>query len=130
VCNLYAQYQRDQDDPNSKPYTKQRRKLNSKDAKKTKTQDWNYVAGGTMAITLELSDNKWRPTADLPTLWDENQDALLALPLAAMFSGKAFGGCECLFHSCLGSAVWLGMAAASERRPAGSWPHPTTRSGE
>ncbi|GBF96907.1 carboxypeptidase D [Raphidocelis subcapitata] len=50
-------------------------------------QDWNYVAAGTMAITLEVSDNKWRPAQDLPTLWEENREALVELPLAAMFGG-------------------------------------------
>eukprot|EP00878_Enallax_costatus_P002023 GHUV01002187.1.p1 GENE.GHUV01002187.1~~GHUV01002187.1.p1 ORF type:complete len:558 (+),score=92.71 GHUV01002187.1:1290-2963(+) len=50
-------------------------------------QDWNYIAGKCLAITLELSDNKWRPESDLPTLWDENKDALVEFPLAAALGG-------------------------------------------
>jgi hypothetical protein len=40
-----------------------------------------------MDITLELSDSKWRPEGDLQQLWEDNRDALLALPLAAMLGG-------------------------------------------
>eukprot|EP00879_Flechtneria_rotunda_P009865 GHRR01010317.1.p1 GENE.GHRR01010317.1~~GHRR01010317.1.p1 ORF type:complete len:336 (+),score=116.49 GHRR01010317.1:2158-3165(+) len=50
-------------------------------------QDWNYVAADCLSITLELSDNKWRPESDLQLLWQENIDALLALPLAAALGG-------------------------------------------
>ncbi|KAI8473599.1 MAG: hypothetical protein J3K34DRAFT_518884 [Monoraphidium minutum] len=50
-------------------------------------QDWNYVAAGCMAITLEVSQDKWRAEADLPSLWEENRAALLALPLAAVLGG-------------------------------------------
>lgn len=50
-------------------------------------QDWNYVVGGAMSITLELSEEKWRPEADLPALWHDNKDALPALALAAALGG-------------------------------------------
>jgi carboxypeptidase D len=51
-------------------------------------QDWQYLAAGCMDITLELSDDKWRPEGDLPLLWEENKDALLALPVAAVLGGE------------------------------------------
>lgn len=51
-------------------------------------QDWNYLAAGCMDITLELTDDKWRPEADLTQLWEENKQALTALPLAAALGGE------------------------------------------
>lgn len=54
-------------------------------------QDWQYLAAGCMDITLELSDDKWRPEGDLPLLWEENKDALLALPVAAVLGGEQLG---------------------------------------
>jgi hypothetical protein len=53
-----------------------------------------------MSITLELSDNKWRPPADLPMLWEENRDALLALPLMAALGGE--------WHHTRGGAIETG----------------------
>jgi hypothetical protein len=46
--------------------------------------------GCDLDITLELSEHKWRPAADLPLLWEENKDALLALPLAAALGGECW----------------------------------------
>ncbi|KAF8071164.1 SOL1 [Scenedesmus sp. PABB004] len=63
-------------------------------------QDWNYFAARCFGLTLELSDAKWRPPADLPKLWDENRDALLALPLAA-----ALGGVRGVVSARNGSAI-------------------------
>jgi len=54
-------------------------------------QDWNYLAAGCMDITLELTDDKWRPEADLTQLWEENKQALTALPLAAALGGEWLG---------------------------------------
>lgn len=51
-------------------------------------QDWDYLAAGCMDITLELSERKWRPPGDLAALWEENRDALLALPMAALLGGE------------------------------------------
>lgn len=51
-------------------------------------QDWNYLAGRCLAITLELSQSKWRPEGELQSLWQENREALLALPLAAGLGGE------------------------------------------
>lgn len=39
-------------------------------------------------ITLELSEQKWRPEADLGKLWEANKDALLQLPLVATLGGE------------------------------------------
>eukprot|EP00879_Flechtneria_rotunda_P012002 GHRR01012535.1.p1 GENE.GHRR01012535.1~~GHRR01012535.1.p1 ORF type:complete len:436 (+),score=143.34 GHRR01012535.1:2313-3620(+) len=63
-------------------------------------QDWNYVAADCLSITLELSDNKWRPESDLQLLWQENIDALLALPLAA-----ALGGVHGMVYSSNGTSL-------------------------
>jgi hypothetical protein len=51
-------------------------------------QDWQYVTTGCMDITLELSDDKWRPEGDLGILWEENREALVALPVAAVLGGE------------------------------------------
>nr|XP_046190062.1 carboxypeptidase M-like isoform X3 [Oncorhynchus gorbuscha] len=41
-------------------------------------QDYNYVWGQCLEITLELSCCKYPPESDLPGLWDANRAALLA----------------------------------------------------
>jgi hypothetical protein len=46
------------------------------------------VVRNCFGITLELSENKWRPEADLGKLWEENKDALLQLPLVATLGGE------------------------------------------
>lgn len=74
-------------------------------------------AGKCLAITLELSENKWRPEADLAALWTENKDALVELPLVAALGGERrcqsallvlllllllqllIAGCRCSSHS-------------------------------
>ena len=43
-----------------------------------------------MELTLELSQQKWPPEADLAQLWADNQPALVALPLAAALGGLRF----------------------------------------
>lgn len=55
-------------------------------------------------ITLELSENKWRPEADLGKLWEENKDALLQLPLVATLGGEARVLNVCLAASQLAGA--------------------------
>ncbi|KAK9830901.1 hypothetical protein WJX81_003069 [Elliptochloris bilobata] len=50
-------------------------------------QDWNYLAGKCMELTLELSAAKGPPAALLPQLFADNLAALLAFPLAAAFGG-------------------------------------------
>lgn len=49
-------------------------------------QDWNYVAGGCMELTLELSPQKWPMPEELPGLWLDNMRALLNWPLEVMTS--------------------------------------------
>ena len=41
-------------------------------------QDYNYVYKGTFELTLEISCCKYPPERDLPKLWDQNRDALVA----------------------------------------------------
>ncbi|XP_049879390.1 carboxypeptidase D isoform X2 [Pectinophora gossypiella] len=42
-------------------------------------QDWNYLHTNDMELTLELGCYKFPPASDLPTYWQDNRDALLAL---------------------------------------------------
>ena len=44
-----------------------------------------------MELTLELSQRKWPEPATLGALFAANLDALLALPLTAMFGGARCG---------------------------------------
>jgi len=53
-------------------------------------QDWAYLAGGALELTLELSDAKWPPPATLPALAADNWAALLEWP-AAVVGGGARG---------------------------------------
>lgn len=50
-------------------------------------QDWNYLAGDCMELTLELDAGKHPPAPKLPQLFAENLAALLAFPVAAAFGG-------------------------------------------
>ncbi|KAK9918404.1 hypothetical protein WJX75_003872 [Coccomyxa subellipsoidea] len=50
-------------------------------------QDWNYIVGDCLELTLELAPNKWPPPQDLPRLFEENLPAMLALPLTSCFGG-------------------------------------------
>ena len=40
-----------------------------------------------MELTLEVSQNKWPPTEQLPSIWEDNKLALVNLPLVAVFGG-------------------------------------------
>ena len=50
-------------------------------------QDWNYIAGDCMELTLELSQHKWPQAEQLPKLFEDNLPAMLAYPLAGAFGG-------------------------------------------
>ncbi|KAF3445470.1 hypothetical protein FNV43_RR10646 [Rhamnella rubrinervis] len=50
-------------------------------------QDWNYIYGGCFELTLEISDNKWPPANELPTLWEYNRKSMLNLVLSLVKSG-------------------------------------------
>lgn len=50
-------------------------------------QDWSYTAAGCMEITLELNQQKRPAASKLPTLWEENRNAMLNLPIAAALGG-------------------------------------------
>ncbi|KAK4793067.1 hypothetical protein SAY86_023502 [Trapa natans] len=42
-------------------------------------QDWNYIHAGCFELTLEVSDNKWPPANELPTIWEYNKKSMLNL---------------------------------------------------
>ncbi|EIE24879.1 hypothetical protein COCSUDRAFT_14223 [Coccomyxa subellipsoidea C-169] len=50
-------------------------------------QDWNYIAGDCLELTLELAPHKWPPQQELPGLFEDNLPAMLALPLVSCFGG-------------------------------------------
>jgi hypothetical protein len=50
-------------------------------------QDWDYLAASCMEITLELNNMKYPPPSQLPKIWNENKEALVALPIAAALGG-------------------------------------------
>ncbi len=41
-------------------------------------QDWNYHYMGSNEVTIELSDTKIPSASQLPTLWNQNRDAMIA----------------------------------------------------
>lgn len=50
-------------------------------------QDWNYLAGSCMDITLELNRQKNPDSRLLYQMWQDNKEALIALPIAAALGG-------------------------------------------
>eukprot|EP00882_Tetradesmus_deserticola_P027297 GHRQ01030187.1.p1 GENE.GHRQ01030187.1~~GHRQ01030187.1.p1 ORF type:complete len:132 (+),score=29.75 GHRQ01030187.1:257-652(+) len=50
-------------------------------------QDWDYLAASCMELTLELNNQKYPPANQLKKIWNENKDALVALPLTAALGG-------------------------------------------
>lgn len=50
-------------------------------------QDWKYVVGGMMELTLEISNDKFVPAGQLARIWEQNQNALIALPITAALGG-------------------------------------------
>jgi len=42
-------------------------------------QDYNYIYGGCMELTLEVSCCKFPQNDALPQLWEDNRDALILL---------------------------------------------------
>ncbi|KAM7277643.1 hypothetical protein ACFE04_004777 [Oxalis oulophora] len=50
-------------------------------------QDWNYIYGGCFELTLEISDNKWPSSDELPTLWEYNKWSMLNLVASLVKTG-------------------------------------------
>ncbi|KAL8172388.1 hypothetical protein V2J09_024192 [Rumex salicifolius] len=50
-------------------------------------QDWNYIHAGCFELTLEISDNKWPKSEELPTLWEYNKMSMLNLVAAVVKNG-------------------------------------------
>ncbi|XP_022641223.1 carboxypeptidase SOL1 isoform X4 [Vigna radiata var. radiata] len=50
-------------------------------------QDWNYIHAGCFELTLEISDNKWPNSTELPILWKYNKMSLLNLVASLVKTG-------------------------------------------
>lgn len=64
------------------------------------TQDWDYTTAGCMELVVEASLRKYPKATKLHKLWDDNRDAMIALPLAATLAG---GGRIRLWSHTMGS---------------------------
>ncbi|XP_024398551.1 carboxypeptidase SOL1 isoform X1 [Physcomitrium patens] len=50
-------------------------------------QDWNYLHGNCMELTLEMNENKWPPPDQVPRIWGEHRKSMLELAAATVKSG-------------------------------------------
>ncbi|KAJ6844974.1 carboxypeptidase SOL1 [Iris pallida] len=50
-------------------------------------QDWNYIHGGCLELTLEISDDKWPRANELPILFEYNRKSMLNLVASLVKSG-------------------------------------------
>ncbi|TYK04505.1 carboxypeptidase SOL1 isoform X2 [Cucumis melo var. makuwa] len=50
-------------------------------------QDWNYIHGGCFELTLEITDNKWPPADELPTIFEYNKLSMLKLVASLVQTG-------------------------------------------
>ncbi|XP_031743068.1 carboxypeptidase SOL1 isoform X2 [Cucumis sativus] len=50
-------------------------------------QDWNYIHGGCFELTLEITDNKWPPANELPTIFEYNKLSMLKLVASLVQTG-------------------------------------------
>lgn len=50
-------------------------------------QDYNYIAGDCLEITLELSEKKRPPESELEQMWLDNKNAMLDYAIASSFGG-------------------------------------------
>lgn len=50
-------------------------------------QDWNYIHGGCLELTLEISDEKWPAAKEIPLLWEHNRMSMLQLVASLVKTG-------------------------------------------
>lgn len=50
-------------------------------------QDWNYLHGDCLELTLEMNENKWPPPSQVPQIWREHRKSMLELIAATATSG-------------------------------------------
>lgn len=50
-------------------------------------QDWNYIHGGCLELTLEISDDKWPKANELPVLFEYNRMSMLNLVASVVKTG-------------------------------------------
>lgn len=50
-------------------------------------QDWNYIHGKCMDLTIEITENKWPVEAELEGIWDANRLSLLLLAASILECG-------------------------------------------
>lgn len=80
-------------------------------------QDWSYVAGRCLDVTLELNQRKRPPASELPKLWEENRAALLALPLTAMLGGVRGRVLDAASGAALAAAVFVAGPVVAQQPP-------------
>lgn len=54
-------------------------------------QDFAYLEGGCLMLTIELNDQKWPSGGQLPRLWEESRGAFFGHPLAALADAGVHG---------------------------------------
>nr|PNR52476.1 hypothetical protein PHYPA_008850 [Physcomitrium patens] len=47
-------------------------------------QDWNYLHGNCLELTLEMNENKWPPPIKISQLWSEHRKSMLELVLSTV----------------------------------------------
>ena len=54
-------------------------------------QDYAYLQGGCLELTIELNDRKWPSAPELHRLWDESKGAFFGHPIAALVDSGLHG---------------------------------------
>jgi carboxypeptidase D len=57
-------------------------------------QDWNYIVGSCMELTLEVSEGKWPQESTLPSLFEDNRESMLDFIMRTShggFTGIVYG---------------------------------------
>lgn len=77
-------------------------------------QDFNYLATNAFEITLELSCEKFPPAETLPTLWEDNKNALLNFLWQAQTGVKGVVKCAVTGEPISHAVVWVKNVTGNE----------------